>query len=188
MHKFSTGLPDCWLIQGAKLNDERGDFLKLFNATSFALSGLKTSFIESYVTTSRRGVIRGMHFQTPPVDHAKLVFCLTGSIRDGLVDLRLGSPTFGKSVSLLLNGDDSQLLYVPPGIAHGFAALEDNSRILYLVSTEYDASYDKGVRWDSVGIDWWQGLNLIPQQIISNRDQAFPALADFKTPFRYKAS
>jgi len=179
-------IPGCYLIDGTRLKDDRGDFFKLFNASAFHSAGLESNFTESYVTKSKRGVIRGMHFQTPPSAHAKVIFCMSGSVLDAIVDLRVGSPTFSKSESVILSGDDSKMIYLPPGIAHGFASLEDNTAMWYLVSSEYDSHADKGVHWNSVGINWWDGLNVPKTPIVSDRDQSFPDMSDYESPFAYR--
>ena len=177
-------LPGCFLLRGERFEDERGDFFKLFHAPTFADHGLETGFVESYITTSNKGVVRGMHFQAPPSDHAKLVCCLSGRVRDGLVDLRRGSSTFKQSCSLILSGEQAEVLYVPRGVAHGFAAYEDNSRICYMVSSVHDPAADEGVLWDSVGIDWWEGhAKLKAAPIVSRRDRQFAALSEFHSPF-----
>ena len=177
-------LPGCFLLKGERFEDERGDFFKFFHAPTLANHGLETKFVETYITTSNKGVVRGMHFQAPPSDHAKLVCCLSGRVRDGLVDLRRGSSTFKQSCSLILSGEQAEVLYVPIGVAHGFAAYEDNSRMCYMVSSAHDPAADSGVLWDSVGIDWWEGhAKLKAAPIVSRRDRQFPALSGFESPF-----
>ncbi|AZG16389.1 MULTISPECIES: dTDP-4-dehydrorhamnose 3,5-epimerase family protein [Cupriavidus] len=177
----ALALPGCFLLHGARLGDARGDFMKLFHAPTLAAQGLETAFAESYVSTSHAGVIRGMHFQRPPHDHAKLVSCLTGRARDGLVDLRRGSPTFGRSLSLMLSADVPAMLYIPRGIAHGFAAHVDDTRLWYLVSSVHEPAADAGIHVDDVGIDWWDGAPALAgaTPILSPRDTAHPSLAAY---------
>jgi len=105
-------LSGCYLIRSRRLEDERGNFQKLFHQPSFAAQGLETNFAESYLSSSHRGVVRGMHFQAPPADHAKLVCCIAGRVRDGLVDLRRGSPTYQQSCSLMLSEAWAELVYI----------------------------------------------------------------------------
>ncbi|MDF3834014.1 dTDP-4-dehydrorhamnose 3,5-epimerase family protein [Cupriavidus basilensis] len=169
-------LAGCFRLLGNRLEDSRGDFFKLFHAPTLAGLGLETDFTESFVSTSRAGVIRGMHFQRPPKDHAKLVCCLSGRARDGLVDLRPGSPTFGASTSLILSADAPEVLYVPRGVAHGFAAHVENTQMWYLVSSVHDPAADAGVHVHGVGIDWWTDGPATVEPILSARDQQFPAL------------
>lgn len=180
-------LPGCYLIRSRRIEDERGNFQKLFHEPTFASRGLETSFAESYVSSSHRGVIRGMHFQLPPADHAKLVCCIAGRVRDGLVDLRRGSPTYQQSYSLMLSEEQAELIYIPRGVAHGFAALEDHSVMWYLVGSAHDPQADSGVRWDSVGIDWWAGEALPENVIVSQRDRSFVPLTEFDSPFAFES-
>lgn len=176
-------MPGCYLLHGNRLGDARGDFLKLFHAPTLAALGLETAFAESYVSTSHAGVVRGMHFQRPPHDHAKIVCCLSGRARDGLVDLRRNSPMFGRSISLMLSADEPAMIYIPRGIAHGFAAHVDDTRLWYLVSSVHAPDADAGIHADSVGIDWWEGAgpslppNFAPN--LSARDQVHPTLAAY---------
>jgi len=121
--------------------------------------------------------VRGMHFQLPPHDHVKLVYCPVGAVLDVLVDLRKGSG-MGRVASAELRGDEPSLLVIPKGVAHGFRALRDDSLMVYKTSTEHAPSHDAGIRWDSFGFDWGVAL-----PVLSARDAAHPALADFASPF-----
>lgn len=179
MRTAPLGIDGCHLFRPERHGDERGTFLKLFHQPTLAALGLATSFRESYVSTSHAGVIRGMHFQRPPHDHAKMVTCLNGRARDALVDLRSWSPTFGRVVTLLLSADDPAVLYIPAGVAHGFAAHTDNTQLWYLVSTEHAPASDAGVHPSSIGIDWWEGGTAVSAPILSERDRQFPSLADY---------
>lgn len=184
MQFIELPIPGCYLIKSVRFSDERGDFVKLFNKSSFITFGLETNFTESYITDSKKGVIRGLHFQTPPSDHAKLVCCITGCVRDGIVDLRKESPTYNNSYSFIMDSNQSELLYLPRGIAHGFASYVDNSKMWYMVSSEHDATADGGIHWDSVNINWWEGTTFSKSDsIFSKRDQQFPAMKDFVSPF-----
>lgn len=178
-------IPGCYLLDLPRFPDARGEFRKLLHAPSLAAHGLETAFTESYLSVSHRGVLRGMHFQAPPSDHAKLVTCVSGRARDGLIDLRRGSPTFMQSLSLILDGDVPQAVYVPRGVAHGFAAYRDGTALLYYTTSVHDPSRDSGVHQASVGIDWWQGEEGIAQPLMSPRDAALPGLSAFTTPFSY---
>jgi dTDP-4-dehydrorhamnose 3,5-epimerase len=173
-----TGIPGCHLLRATRVADSRGDFMKLSHATTFCAMGMEAGFVESYITTSRRGVIRGMHFQHPPHDHAKLVACLTGAALDVVLDLRHGSPTFGCSRSFELTGSGADLLYMPSGVAHGFAALCDDTRMLYLVTSEHVPEAEGGIRWDSFGFAW-----PFAEPMLSQRDRQFLAFSDFVSPF-----
>ncbi len=158
--------------------DARGAFTKVFHEDLFAKAGLRTDFRESYYSTSRKNVLRGMHFQTPPHDHDKIVYCLSGAVLDVVVDLRRASPTFGQHTAFSLDGASPAGVYIPTGCAHGFLTLTDEALLLYSVTSVYAPNNDTGVRWDTIGFDW-----PCEAPLISDRDLSFPALADFDTPF-----
>ena len=159
--------------------DERGWFLKLFHAPSFRDAGLVADFQEQYCSSSRRGVLRGMHFQTPPHGHAKLVYCLEGRVLDVALDLREASSTYGKSFGVELDGARRDGVYLPRGFAHGFLTLSETALLSYHVETAYAPEYDAGIRWDGFGFAWPAG-----DPSLSPRDGSFPRLAEFHTPFR----
>ncbi len=171
-------MPGCYLIRPKVFQDNRGDFVKIFQSSKFIDLGLDTHFQEEYFTTSAKGVIRGLHFQRPPADHAKLVYCIKGGVFDVFVDLRAGSPTFKDHQIVELNSDNNYILYLPSGIAHGFCSLKNESIMVYKTTTEYAPQCDEGIRWDSCSINW-----PISSPVISDRDLAFETLKDFRTPF-----
>lgn len=176
-------LPGALLINAQRQIDQRGSFVKTFHADALAECGLRFELREEFYSVSTRNVLRGMHFQTPPADHTKLVTCMFGRVLDVLLDLRRGSPTFGQSCSVELTAERPALLWIPAGIAHGFLSLSAESCMLYRTDCEYDAQYDAGVRSDSFGFTW----PIIHSDIlISDRDKNHPALADFDSPFTYK--
>jgi len=115
-----------------------------------------------------------MHFQIPPEEHAKMVYCISGKILDVCLDLRKASPSYGKYVSWTFCGNDDNCIYIPKGIAHGFTSLEDNTIVHYAQTSCYSEQHDRGVRYDSFGFAW-----NIRKPIFSNRDKAFPSLIDF---------
>lgn len=165
--------------------DERGSFVKSFHAEQLAAAGLHFELREEFYSVSRRGVLRGMHFQTPPFAHQKLVSCVAGRVLDVLVDLRRGSATFGKSCSIELSSVRPQLVWVPPGFAHGFLSLADESCVIYRTDREHAAQHDRGIRWDSFGFDWPIAA---AELVISPRDREHPALAEFASPFVFDSS
>lgn len=170
-------LPGARLVTLRKFSDQRGSFTKTFAFSVFQANGESFNFKEEFYSFSHKDVVRGMHFQLPPHDHVKLVYCATGAVLDVLVDLRRG-PGQGRVASVVLSGDQPSLLIIPKGIAHGFKSLQDNSLMVYKTSTEHAPSHDAGVRWDSIGFDWD-----VRQPTISARDAAHPTLADFASPF-----
>ncbi len=176
----SLKIPDVKLIKNFKAFDHRGSFTKVFNTHNFIKYGLPTTFDEIYYSISHSNVIRGMHFQKPPMDHDKIVFVISGSIIDVAVDLRINSPTYGEYVALSLQSDETSV-YIPKGFAHGFKSLEDNTVVVYLVGSIYSQLYDSGIKWDSFGFDW-----NIQNPIISERDSKFPLLKNFNSPFLHE--
>ncbi len=159
--------------------DARGGFQKMFNYDFFVENGLATDFKEFYFSTNRRDVIRGMHFQTPPYDHEKLVYVSAGSITDVVVDIRRGSATYGKCFSIRLSAEKGEYLYIPKGFAHGFRSLEDNTVVNYAQTTCYERDHDCGIDAMSIGFDWETTA-----PVRSGRDLSFVKLKDFNSPFQ----
>jgi len=137
-------------------------------------------FLRFFFTVSRKNVIRGMHFQIPPKSQNKVICCISGKVLDVLFDLRKGSPTYLKSESIELAGNQPKMVFIPPGIAHGFLSLEDNSIMLYKVSQGYSRELDQGIHWNSFGFDW-----PINAPTTSERDKQLPPFSDLVTPFIY---
>ncbi len=173
-----TPIHGAFVIRPPMFKDQRGAFSKPFNAELLKMAGSDLQIKEAFYSVSSLNVIRGMHFQTPPFENKKLVFVVAGKALDVIVDLRKGSPTFGKFFSVELCSKIGNALHIPVGCAHGFKALEEGTIMTYLQTSIYDAQCDQGIAFDSFGMDW--GLD---SPIISNRDRTFPALSDFKSPF-----
>lgn len=171
-------LQGAYIIDMPAFDDARGSFIKTFHATTLAQHGIHFQLKESYFSISNKDVVRGMHFQTPPHQHAKIVFCPQGAILDVIVDLRKASPTYGQHFATELSAANHKAYYIPEGFAHGFKALTDGAMTYYLVSSEYSQQHDTGIRYDSIGYDWQ-----LPAPIISTRDLSFPTLQDFDSPF-----
>ncbi len=178
MELIPTALEGCYQVRPFFAEDVRGTFVKTFHAERFTALGLPTEWREEYYSSSRKGVIRGMHFQTPPHDHEKLVYCMQGRVLDVVVDLRKGSPTYGRHLAVELDASRGHGLMIPKGMAHGFLALTEEVLMAYKVTTVYAPASDAGIRWDSFGLDWG-----IDQPIVSARDLAHPAFGDFDSPF-----
>jgi dTDP-4-dehydrorhamnose 3,5-epimerase len=158
--------------------DARGEFTKSFHQPTFASAGIDFVSREDFHSVSRRGVVRGMHFQAPPAGQAKLVSCLRGRILDVLLDLRRSEPTYGQFWSIELSPAEPRVLFLPVGLAHGFLALEDGAEVHYRCSAPYDPGRDQGIRWDSFGFNWPETAPLV-----SSRDAAFPPFRQFSSPF-----
>lgn len=178
MEITELSLPGCYRLGTRVVTDGRGRFVKPFQASEFAAHGLRADFTEQYYSTSCAGVIRGMHYQRPPHEHAKLVYCASGAVRDVLLDLRKNSPSYGRYAVLELEALEGGTVYIAAGVAHGFTAMEDASLVVYNVTSEYAPEHDEGVRWDSFGYDW-----AVAVPVISARDRCFTPLNDFNSPF-----
>lgn len=172
---FISGLKLLYLNE---FNDIRGSFIKVFNKELFKEHRLETNFKESYFSVSAKNVIRGMHFQIPPAQHTKLVYLNSGKILDVVLDLRQSSPTFGQHFSVEITKDNPFMVYIPAGCAHGFLSLEDNSMVTYMQTSCYNSECDKGIDYNSFGMNW-----KIESPVISFRDSNFPTFKTFKSPF-----
>lgn len=182
MELRSTDLPGCFAVNAKTAADDRGSFAKTFYAPDYARFGLRSDWQEEIHTSSRRGVVRGMHFQTPPAQHAKLVFCVVGEVLDVVVDLRRGSPTYREHRAFSLRASDGAGLYIPSGLAHGFAALSEVSTMFYKITGIHSPPHDAGIAWDSFGFDW-----PFAEPSLSDRDRKHPALGDYDSPFVFDA-
>lgn len=166
------------IIENAYAYDMRGNFIKIFNEEEFLRLGLNTDFKETYYSTSQKDVIRGMHFQLPPYEHDKMIHVIYGSVIDVIVDLRKESENYKKYIAIRLTGNRPRSLYIPKGFAHGFQCLENNTVMLYQVTTGYQPNCDSGIAYDSIGYDW-----KVEDPILSERDQHFIPLQEFISPF-----
>ena len=171
------GISGSYRIENFKFLDTRGSFIKTFNHDFFLRSGLSFDFRESYYSSSIKNVLRGMHFQKPPLEHDKLVYVTQGKIIDVIVDLRLESSTYKKVISRELEafGDS---IYIPIGCAHGFLTISDSAVVVYNQTTVYHPDSDRGIRWNTIDYNW--GLE---NPILSERDANFQSFEDFETPF-----
>ena len=178
MEKIETTLAGAFLVRPPLFTDMRGGFVKTFHRDLFREFGVEPAFTEEFYSTSAKGVIRGMHFQTPPADHAKYVCCLVGAVRDVILDLRRASPTYGQHFAVELSAENRLGFYISAGFAHGFLSLTDGSLMLYKTTTVHAPACDAGIRWDSFGYDWG-----VAAPIVSARDSTFPVFGDFPSPF-----
>ncbi|MCL5873791.1 MAG: dTDP-4-dehydrorhamnose 3,5-epimerase [Candidatus Thermoplasmatota archaeon] len=175
MPKFlRTEIKEVILVKTDVHNDDRGYFLERFKKTDFKDSGVSDEYVQLNHSFSKRGVIRGLHFQKSPKEQGKLVMVVSGRILDVAVDIRPTSSTFKRWVSVELSSDNGVSIWVPPGFAHGFLALE-NSNVIYLTTKEYSPSLDCGVRWDDPDLKVnWQ----IESPIISLKDRKLKSLKE----------
>ena len=178
MEFVSTGFQGLFTVKNIVAEDNRGAFIKKYHLDDFSNSGIDFSLREQYYSISQKDVVRGMHFQAPPFDHSKLVYVISGSVLDVVIDLRKDLPTYGKCFAQILTGNDNTSLFIPTGFAHGFKSLEDNTIMLYNVSSVYNRENDFGIRWDSIGFNWE-----VENPILSSRDKSFPTFDEFVSPF-----
>ncbi len=169
----------CFELQHNVFEDSRGQFLKLFNKDAFAAHNLDTTLSEEYYSVSYKNVIRGLHFQIPPMEHVKLVTCVDGNVIDVVVDLRTDSPTYGQYAQFELSSNNKNSVYIPKGLAHGFCVQSDRALILCRTSTVFSPEHDAGINWSSFGFNWPTS-----NPILSERDQNLTTLEDFKSPFK----
>ena len=185
-----TAIPGCLIRPLFHHTDDRGEFVKVYQASGRwdaqdegADRAERGEIAELFWSRSACGVVRGLHFQVPPHAHRKLVTVISGAALDVVVDLRIGSPTYGEHVTIALDCATPVAVQVPIGCAHGFQSTANDTVILYATSTEHSPNADRGIRWDSIGVEW-----PIPGVVLSERDAEFPALADFESPFTFGAS
>lgn len=176
--KFETSLEGCYEILPKIRGDNSGTFIKTFPIDSFKELGFETDFKEEYCSSSIKNVLRGMHFQTPPADHVKLVYCAFGKVLDVVVDLRKNSSTFGQHQKFYLDSEKRTMLYIPQGLAHGFLTLSDKALMVYNLTSVYSPENDTGILWNSCGIDWQ-----CENPILSEKDKNLVNFADFDSPF-----
>jgi dTDP-4-dehydrorhamnose 3,5-epimerase len=177
------------IIRPRRFGDERGWFTEVYSEATFAKHGIAERFVQDNHSLSVPvGTLRGLHFQTPPFAQAKLVRCIRGRIFDVAVDVRRGSPTYGRWIGAELSVENGHQLYIPVGFAHGFVTLESSTEVTYKVSDVYTPANDGGIRWNDpdVAIAWPLPEGVVPT--LSGKDEVQPLLADFDSPFDYDGS
>ena len=174
MKIIPTDLPGCLLIEPRVFGDARGCFYESWNQQTWREAGLDLSFVQSNVSTSQRGVLRGLHFQWPH-PQGKLVSVLEGEVYDVAVDIRRGSPHFGRWTAAILSAENRRQLWVPEGFAHGFVTLSERATFTYLCTDVYDRDADAGIRWNDArfAIDW-----PVAEPLLSGKDAVAPFLED----------
>jgi dTDP-4-dehydrorhamnose 3,5-epimerase len=177
-----TPLSGVKIIRPRRFEDERGWFSETFSEPALEAVGISTRFIQDNQSLSRQtGTVRGLHFQTPPFAQAKLVRVLAGAILDVAVDLRRGSPTFGKHIAVELSAADGAQILIPEGFAHGFVTRSPDTVVFYKVSAPYAPRHDAGVRWDDPQLDIAWGITAA-RAVLSVKDRNLPLLKDLPDP------
>jgi dTDP-4-dehydrorhamnose 3,5-epimerase len=177
MKIVQTSLPGAVVIEPQVFGDARGFFYESYNKAKYVAAGIASDFVQSNVSRSSKGVLRGLHYQWPN-PQGKLVSVLDGEVYDVAVDIRRGSPTFGQWAGVMLTAENHRHFWIPEGFAHGFCVLSDHATFSYQCTALYDAKADAGVRWNdaSLGIDW-----PISAPQLSEKDTKAPLLADVPT-------
>ena len=182
---IETKIKDLYIIEPKVFGDDRGYFMECYNKKAFEKAGLDMVFVQDNESKSKKGVLRGMHFQTK-FTQGKLVRCTQGEVYDVAVDLRKGSPTYGQWEGVLLSAENKKQFYVPEGFAHGFLVLSDEAVFNYKCTNLYAPEYDGGLLWNDpeVGIEW--PLDGIDEIILSEKDKKQSTLKELDLPFEYK--
>ena len=176
-------IPDVLVLRPRRHADDRGYFMESYSRIAMATLGLEPVFVQDNLSLSRQvGTLRGLHYQRPPKAQAKLIQVIQGRILDVAVDVRRGSPTYGRSAAVELSADSGEQVFIPVGFLHGFVTLEPDTLVLYKVDAPYAPECEGSVRWDdaSLGIDWG-----VSAAVLSAKDAVAPAYADLDSPFVY---
>ena len=184
MEIAATGIDGVVIIEPKVFSDQRGYFFESFSKREFELKVRPVDFVQDNESRSTRGVLRGLHFQCPPFAQSKLVRVVSGAVLDVAVDIRRGSPTFGRHVAVELTGANHRQIFIPRGFAHGFSVLSDEVVFQYKCDNFYAPQSEGAIAWDDpdLGIDW-----LLPPgtEILSEKDRHHPRLRDLQSPFDY---
>ena len=177
MNVLSTAIPEVLIVEPKVFGDARGYFYECSNREKYVEAGIDCNFVQDNESFSRRGVLRGLHFQAAPYTQAKLVRVIRGSVLDVVVDIRRNSPTFGKHVSVELTGENFRQIFVPRGFAHGFVVLSDEVVFAYKCDNKYSPPHERGIAFDDpeLGIDWKLDKS---EFLLSPKDTRNPRLAD----------
>jgi dTDP-4-dehydrorhamnose 3,5-epimerase len=184
MKFIKTEIPDVYIIEPSVFGDNRGYFLESFNLEKFEENIYPIKFVQDNESKSSKGVLRGLHFQKPPFEQAKLVRCIEGRVLDVAVDVRKESPTYGKHLAVELSGENKRQLFIPRGFAHGFSVLSESAIFAYKVDNTYAPESDSGIRFDDkeLNIDW--GLSEEEIQL-SVKDKNLILFKDLDSPFKF---
>lgn len=175
-------IPEVQVIEAKAFGDDRGFFAETYKASDFIAHGIP-AFVQDNLSRSQRGVLRGLHYQLDPAAQGKLVAVISGEIFDVAVDIRKGSPTYGKWVGAVLSEHNHRLLWVPPGFAHGFCVVSDVADVVYKVTAEYSPAHDRGIRWNDpdIGVVW-----PVEAPLLSPKDAAALSLEQADNNFTYR--
>ena len=180
MEIVKTKIPDLYIIKPSVFTDKRGYFFESYNKQAFLRNGIDQNFVQDNESKSAKGVLRGLHFQKPPFAQGKLVRVMHGAVLDVAVDLRSGSPTYGQWAAVELNHDNKWMYWIPPGFAHGFVTLEDDTVFFYKCTNVYNKDSEGSILWNDpdLNIDW-----KVDNPTLSEKDLVSPLFKDFISPF-----
>ncbi len=183
MEIIPTEIPGLLIVKPAVFEDSRGYFFESYNLDKFAQAGITAKFVQDNESKSQKNVLRGLHFQKPPFAQGKLVRVMKGSVLDVAVDLRKGSPTYGKWASIVLSENNKFMYWIPEGMAHGFLTLEDHTVFFYKCTNLYSKESEGSILWNDpeLAIDWGS----LDSPILSEKDKISPLFRDFESPFVY---
>lgn len=185
MDVIATDIPEVKIIRPRRFGDHRGFFSEVFKNDVLIANGIDVAWVQdNHSMSASKGVVRGLHYQVAPFAQAKLLRVVRGAILDIAVDIRSGSPTYGRHVAVELSDLNWYQIYVPTGFAHGFCTLTDNTEVIYKVSAGYAPASEGGIMWNDpqIGIAW---PSMLTAPILSDRDLSWPAFENFKSPFSY---
>lgn len=181
-HIESLPIPGLLLIKPRVFEDQRGYFIESYNEKEWQEAGLNASFVQDNQSMSKKGTLRGLHFQHPPFAQGKLVRVVRGAVLDVAVDIRNGSPTYGHSYQVVLSADNFLQFYIPEGFAHGFLTLENNTVFTYKCTNYYSTAHEDGILWNDKDLDIeWDA----EAPFLSPKDEMNKSFKDFKSPFNY---
>ena len=186
MQVLATGFSEIKIVVPRRFEDARGFFSEVWNARALSAAGIEAEFVQdSHAHNRRRGTVRGLHYQIPPCAQGKLVRVVRGAVFDVAVDVRRGSPRFGRHVAVRLSAENWHQLWVPPGFAHGYCTLEDDTEVQYKATRYYSPAHERGIAWDdpALAIDW--PLDRVTV-LVSERDRLLPRLAAQPDLFDYR--
>ncbi|WP_195372748.1 MULTISPECIES: dTDP-4-dehydrorhamnose 3,5-epimerase [Parabacteroides] len=186
MNYIETEIPGVWIIEPKVFNDARGYFMEAYKQAEFEQHIGKINFIQDNESCSSKGVLRGLHYQLAPYSQSKLVRVITGRVLDVAVDLRAGSPTFGKYVAVELSAENKRQFFIPQGFAHGFHVLSEEAIFTYKVDNPYMPTHERGLRFNDpgIGVDW--GITNIDAVNLSEKDTKAPLLSEAEYNFTFK--
>jgi dTDP-4-dehydrorhamnose 3,5-epimerase len=182
---FATSLPEIRIVVPERIEDERGFFSEVWNAGTFAAAGIAAEFVQdNHVLNQRRWTLRGLHYQILPCAQGKLLRVTRGAVLDVAVDIRRGSPRFGRHAAVQLSAENWQLLWVPPGFAHGYCTLEDDTEVQYKTTSYWNPAHERGIAWDdpALAIGWPAAAAAL---VVAERDRLLPRLVAQPDLFEY---